>query len=143
MVINPIVRILDVLYVEDDPQIAKLIVRELAYAVRTHVVGTLAAAFESLSIHLYDAVLLDLSLPDSKGFDSIKRLRSRYPTIPIIVFTGSGDSYDEQAQEAIDAGASWWIEKGTSATEMVRAIRLQMVKATLHKLKNKNMGTGE
>ena len=51
----------------------------------------LSAALERLSVGGIDAVLLDLSLPDSFGMDTLERILRSHPGIPVIVFTGRDD----------------------------------------------------
>ncbi len=70
----------------------------------------------------FDAVLLDLSLPDSHGLNTIKRLCSAVPAMPILVITGLTDEH--VASEAVRCGAEDYLVKGqTDARSMVRAIR--------------------
>ena len=47
----------------------------------------------------FDAVLLDLSLPDSQGLETINRLSAAAPNLPIVVLTGEAD--EAVAREAV------------------------------------------
>src|SRR6266853_721467 len=77
-----------VLVVEDDPDVADLIARALREAAwACDVVRTGAAALEAVAIYLYDAVVLDLGLPDMDGVDLCGRFRKRGATTPIIMLT--------------------------------------------------------
>lgn len=69
----------------------------------------LAGAFDALSSTRFDAVLLDLSLPDSQGVDTLRKLQDGGIDIPVIVLTGL-DS-DESALEAVHEGAQDYIGK--------------------------------
>src|SRR5271157_4693411 len=70
----------------------------------------------------FDAVLLDLSLPDSHGLDTITRLCGAAPAMPILVITGLTDEHI--ATEAVRCGAEDYLVKGrTDARSMIRAIR--------------------
>ena len=51
----------------------------------------------------FDAVLLDLSLPDSQGLETINRLSAAAPNLPIVVLTGEAD--EAVAREAVRSGA--------------------------------------
>lgn len=51
----------------------------------------LKEAFDYLKTHNPDVVLLDLNLPDSRGFDTVKKLITQAPELPIVVLTGSDD----------------------------------------------------
>ena len=82
---------LKVLLVEDSPADAH-IVRELLAETggrRVSLVGasTLGDALSRLREHLFDAILLDLSLPDSGGLDGLASLHGRVTGVPIVVLT--------------------------------------------------------
>ncbi len=58
-----------------------------------------------------EAVLLDLSLPDSRGFVTLEKLRERFPALNIIVLTGTSDK--SLGVKAVKAGAQDFLVKGT------------------------------
>jgi DNA-binding response OmpR family regulator len=58
-----------------------------------------------------DAVLLDLSLPDSQGFETFSRLRAQAPDVPVIVLTSLED--EELALGAAREGAQDYVVKGS------------------------------
>ncbi len=71
---------------------------------------------------LPDVILLDLSLPDSQGLETVRIARAAAGEIPIIVLTGHDD--EGFALEALEAGAQDYLVKGGFETEvLVRAIR--------------------
>jgi len=70
---------------------------------------TLAGAKKEILAHRYDAVLLDLILPDGNGIDWISSLRENYPAIAIVVITGVGDI--PRAVEAMQRGADNFLAK--------------------------------
>ena len=57
----------------------------------------------------FDAVLLDLNLPDCHGFDTFSSVHCRFPKVPIIVLTGSVD--EELATKAVKEGAQDYLFK--------------------------------
>src|SRR5688500_18485298 len=66
-------------------------------------------------------VLLDLSLPDSTGLDTIRAVRKQAPQIPIIVLTGLDD--EEVGTKAVQEGAQDYLVKGQFiASAFMRAI---------------------
>ena len=70
----------------------------------------------------FDAILLDLSLPDSHGLDTIKQMCEAVPKIPILVVTGSTD--EQIAMAAVRCGAEDYLVKGqTDVAAIARAIR--------------------
>jgi two-component system sensor histidine kinase UhpB len=69
-----------------------------------------AAAIESLEQNEISVVLLDLSLPDSSGFNSYSQIEAHASAIPIIVLTGLSDT--ELALETMSSGAQDYLIKG-------------------------------
>ncbi len=109
---NPVVR---VLLVEDNPGDARLVgesLREVAstrFEVESFV--TLAEGRERVLQGGVDVALLDLSLPDSRGLDTVLAFLKIAPRTPVIVLTGGRDS--ELALAAVKAGAQDYVVKGT------------------------------
>jgi diguanylate cyclase (GGDEF)-like protein len=88
---------LDVLLVEDNLGDARLIHEMLAERQNSEVcrlfhVTTLKAALEKCSEVHFNAILLDLNLPDTSGLDTIKQFHEAFPQIPIVVLTGLSDN---------------------------------------------------
>lgn len=59
-----------------------------------------------------DVVLLDLSLPDSFGLNTVVEFRQRCPVVPVIV--ASGSFRPEIADEVRQSGGSKFLQKGTA-----------------------------
>ena len=69
-----------------------------------------------------DVVLLDLSLPDSEGMDTIARVHAEGAEVPIVALSGTDD--DRIMQDTLKHGADDYLVKGTFGTEiLVRTIR--------------------
>lgn len=69
-----------------------------------------------------DIVLLDLNLPDSKGLNTLKKLHSKVPEVPIIVLTAHKE--EDLAVKAIREGAQDCFIKGqVNSSLLVRSIR--------------------
>ncbi len=82
----------------------------------------LAKGLEVLASDHVDLVLLDLSLPDSEGYDTFHDLRQAAPAVPVIVLTGFED--DEMAERAVRHGAQDFLAKADmSPSLLVRSIR--------------------
>jgi diguanylate cyclase (GGDEF)-like protein len=115
-----------VLLVEDnrgDARLAQIALGEMA-RIETDVesVTCLGDAITALNASPHDIVLLDLSLPDSFGIDTLVRLRAETPDVPVIVLTGQDD--DDVSLGAMEAGAQDYIEKSRLDTgTLTRAIR--------------------
>jgi DNA-binding NarL/FixJ family response regulator len=68
-----------------------------------------------------DVVVMDLSLPDGSGIECTRQLRRRLPDVQILVFTIHDDS--ERIFQALAAGASGYLLKRSSPTELLTALR--------------------
>ena len=115
-----------VLMIEDDPMYAHVIQRYLedpsARGLVVKRADRLAAGLDVLSSNHVDLVLLDLSLPDSEGYDTFHNLRQAAPAVPVIVLTGFED--DEMAERAVRHGAQDFLAKSDmSPSLLVRSIR--------------------
>lgn len=124
-------QLLRILLVEDNEGDALLVQEHLAttsvvfdieHAVR------LADARRLLADDSFDLVLLDLSLPDSNGLDTLRGVRSSAPGTPVVVLTGQLD--DELGLRAVEAGAQdYLIKDEVSGRALVRAIRFAVKRA--------------
>ncbi|MDZ4202224.1 MAG: EAL domain-containing protein [Gallionella sp.] len=123
-----------VLLVEDDPADASLVRQMLRFGSgeRFEVSGavTLAETVASLGLESFDVVLLDLSLPDSTGLDTVHACRKANSLLPIIVLTGHEDA--GFAVQTIASGAQDYLIKGSFDEDaLVRAIRYAIGRARL------------
>jgi signal transduction histidine kinase len=85
-----------------------------------HVVR-LEDALETLREKPFDLVLLDLSLPDAQGLDTLARIREAAPDLPIVIITGLND--ESMAVEAVRGGAQDYLIKGQADSHaVIRAI---------------------
>jgi CheY-like chemotaxis protein len=79
-----------VLIVEDDPDISMALQDLLEFeGFQVDCAQTCRHAFSSLEQHVYDAVLLDLGLPDGDGRSILEKLQVSNPSLPVIVLTAS------------------------------------------------------
>ncbi|MCP4448213.1 MAG: EAL domain-containing protein [Myxococcales bacterium] len=72
-------------------------------------VGRLGAGMMRLRDGSYEVVVADLSLPDSRGLDTVAGLRRTAPELPIVVMSGTQD--EELAIQAVKAGAQDYLVK--------------------------------
>lgn len=89
---------------------------DLEYWQITHA-KRLSIALEYLQNTTFDVILLDLSLPDSQGLDTIVQVQSRVPHLPIIVLTGLQDK--RIALQAVAQGAQDYLVKGEVSSELL------------------------
>jgi DNA-binding NarL/FixJ family response regulator len=71
-----------------------------------------------------ELILLDLTLPDSDGFDVLAELRERYPDAAVVVLSAERDA--EKVRRALDFGARGYIPKSAKADVIINALRLIM-----------------
>jgi PAS domain S-box-containing protein len=115
-----------VLLVEDNPGDARLIAELLAqhrgqFQIESQV-ARLKEAESAIRAAGVDLVLLDLSLPDSKGFDTFEWLLSRSRDLPILVLSGVDD--ESLALRMVHAGAQDYLVKGKFDGQLLmRAMR--------------------
>lgn len=115
-----------ILLVEDNPADARFF-REVLHEARAtqftlEHVEQLSDALTRLTEERFAVVLLDLSLPDSWGFDTISRVQACAPQVPIVVLTGLDD--EALAVRAVQEGAQDYLVKGqVEPGTLVRALR--------------------
>ena len=115
-----------ILLVEDNAADADYIQRALrrsegSIRFEVSVVGWLNTALTAVGARSYDAVLLDLSLPDSQGLDTVVQFLSSAPQLPVIVMTGFDDM--QTGVNAVRYGAQDYLIKGdTGDRSLERAI---------------------
>lgn len=118
-----------ILLVEDNPGDARLLRFTLAEAesLRFELVhaARLSEALDRVAEGPADVVLLDLSLPDAHGMETVTRMLDAAPAVPIIVLTGLTD--ETVAVQAVQAGAQDYLMKGSvDGGTLARAIRYAM-----------------
>jgi signal transduction histidine kinase len=119
---------MNILLIEDSLAEARLLQELLKFSKlkNYHVVHVkrLEEALQQLkqTSYLYNVILLDLSLPDSQGLDSLKPLIEDAPKLPIVVLTNTND--EELALEAVRQGAQDYLLKRQVTTEvLVRSLQ--------------------
>ena len=110
-----------ILYIEDDSFDSKYI-QSLASKINEfatlEIAHTLSDGLEKMLISDYDCVLLDLSLPDSKGLETIEIVKQNQPLLPLVVFTGLNDQHS--ALQAINKGAQDYLIKGEITVKLLK-----------------------
>jgi formate hydrogenlyase transcriptional activator len=82
----------------------------------------LSSALALLSKESFEIILLDLSLPDGKGLDTVVRTHAAVPNLPIVVLSGLGD--EELAERALHEGAQDYLVKGqVDSNLLIRSMR--------------------
>jgi diguanylate cyclase (GGDEF)-like protein/PAS domain S-box-containing protein len=117
---------IQVLLIEDNPGDARLVKEMLADAGSsrfslTHV-GTIREGLARLKNGSYHVILLDLSLPDGHGLDTIRQVCAATSGLPVVILTGLDD--ETIAIRAVQEGAEDYLVKGQMDSNLLaRAIR--------------------
>ncbi|HEY8242090.1 MAG TPA: response regulator transcription factor [Casimicrobiaceae bacterium] len=88
------------------------------------VAGEAATGAETVSLvrnEAYDVVLLDISMPDRNGVDTLKQLKQIRPEMPVLMLSAHAE--EQYAVNLLRAGAAGYVSKETASTQLVQAIR--------------------
>jgi len=117
-----------ILVVDDEPQILRAVqmkLRGAGYAVDT--AGTAREALMKAGMRPPMAIILDVLLPDGRGTDVCRELRTWYHA-PIVVLSAVGE--EKEKVDALDAGADDYITKPFSGEELLARLRAVLRRAT-------------
>jgi two-component system, OmpR family, response regulator len=111
-----------VLVVEDDLRMASLIRRGLEHeGLAADIAGSGEDALWMAPAHDYDAVVLDVMLPDVDGFEVCRRLRTAGVWSPVLMLTAR-DSVDDRVA-GLDSGADDYLVKPFAFAELLARLR--------------------
>jgi DNA-binding NtrC family response regulator len=111
-----------VLLVDDEPHFVKLLAERLAgrgFNVETAGGGT--EAIDRAKEESYDAIVLDLLMPEMDGLETLKQLKEINPDLQVILLTGHGTI--DKGVEAIKLGAMDFVEKPADFKELLEKIK--------------------
>lgn len=92
---------------------------------------SLATAKTRIAAQQFDAILIDLSLPDSNGIDSVKELTDIAEPVPLIILTAYAD--EQMAIQALQLGAQdYLIKDGCNPRMLAQSIRHSMERKKLY-----------
>ena len=111
--------------VADDHDIVRLGLQQLLSQAFSHLdfeeVETGRGAVAKVEEKEWDAVILDLNLPDLHGLEVLKRMKMVRPTLPIIIL--SLHPVEQFAMRAYQGGASAYLAKDSVTEELIIAVR--------------------
>jgi DNA-binding response OmpR family regulator len=111
-----------VLLVEDDPVLSDMVLSSLRTAGhRADHAATAAAAQHLWQVQPFDAVLLDLNLPDGSGLAVLRQARQRGDRTPVLVLTARNRT--EERIAGLDAGADDYLGKPFDLGEVDARLR--------------------
>ncbi|MCI0680805.1 MAG: ATP-binding protein [Gemmataceae bacterium] len=110
-----------ILLIEDNPGDAELLEVMLGQVAGTpfalECADRLAGGIERLARGGIDLVMLDLTLPDSHGLDTFRKVKARAPSIPIVVMSGISD--ETIAIKAVHESAQDYLVKGQVTSQLL------------------------
>jgi DNA-binding response OmpR family regulator len=110
-----------VLLVEDDARLASMVSDYLGEAgFRTTRAATGAAALQLVASESFDAMILDLMLPDADGLDLCRSLRAK-SDMPVLMLTARGDPLDRVV--GLELGADDYLPKPFEPRELLARLR--------------------
>jgi DNA-binding response OmpR family regulator len=110
-----------ILLIEDEPRLAAMVAEYLGEAgYRVETAGTGAEGLAAHGRAAFDAVILDLMLPDMDGLDVCRVLRTRHET-PILMLTARGDAMDRVV--GLEIGADDYLPKPFEPRELLARLR--------------------
>jgi DNA-binding response OmpR family regulator len=111
-----------ILVVEDDPVTAHLIaesVRDEGWSSTIETNG--ARGLRLAQLGNYDALVLDIMLPDCDGLSVVRQLRDSGIRVPVLILSARGDL--EQRVEGLEAGADDYLPKPYAQSELIARLR--------------------
>lgn len=120
-----------ILVVEDEPNLNDVIVKKLKvehYSVDSCLNGR--EALEYISCAEYDAIILDIMMPEVNGLEVLKTLRSQNNKTPALLLTAR-DSIEDRVT-GLDVGADDYLVKPFAFDELLARIRVMLRRASDH-----------
>lgn len=118
---SPMIRIL----IADDHAIVRAGLRQfIADQADMEIAGEAATGTETVAAVRegdFDVVLLDISMPDKNGIDTLRLLRRVKPDLPVLMLSAYGE--EQYAVNLLRAGAAGYVSKVVASTQLVGAIR--------------------
>ena len=110
-----------------------LAVREMlegadGFVVRVQCAESLVAALTALAHHTFDAVLVELSLPDSEGLATFETIQRHARDVPIVIYTGTAN--ESLALSSVERGAQDYLLKGkVTSAALVRVLQYSIARS--------------
>jgi DNA-binding NarL/FixJ family response regulator len=115
---------INVSIVEDDRRVRESLSVLINGSENTRCVGTYPnaeEALEQIAAKKPDVVLMDINLPGMSGIECVRKLKAQMPKVQVLMLTMYED--DENVFQSLVAGASGYLVKRTSPSELLNAIQ--------------------
>jgi DNA-binding response OmpR family regulator len=113
-----------ILIIDDDPRLAELVADYLGEAgFQTSISATARDGMQRLKRENFDALVLDLMLPDADGLDVCRRIRET-SDLPVVMLTARGDAMDRGV--GLELGADDYLAKPFEPRELLARLRAVM-----------------
>ncbi len=113
------------LLVEDNERLAELVSKGLVAAgLVVDRADSIAQAEDALAVARFDAIVLDLGLPDGDGMQLLRRLREQGNSTPLMILTAR-DGIGARV-EGLNAGADDYLIKPFATEELVARVRVML-----------------
>jgi len=111
-----------ILVVEDDETLGTAMTQSLAHAgYAADLTANVADALHALAMENFDAIVLDLGLPDRDGYEVVRHLRRHGKSLPVLILTAR-DAVEDRIQ-GLDLGADDYVVKPVAMAELQARLR--------------------
>lgn len=122
--------------VDDEKDILELIDVNLKNSgFKTYLFENGESAIKTLEKEDMDLMIVDLMLPDIDGFELVKIIKSKYPSIPVIILTAKGSEIDKIV--GFEIGGDDYIVKPFSVRELIARVKAVLRRTKLGKEEEK------
>lgn len=114
---------LNILIADDHAVVRQGLKLILAEAFKKATFGEAQNAQELLDLlrsGIWNAIILDMSMPGTSGIDLLKQIKHEHPELPVLIL--SMHSEDQYAVRTLKAGAAGYLTKESASEELVNAI---------------------
>jgi len=108
-----------VVLVVDDSPVTRLVIQHF---LENHGYNVIQAkdGIDALNKKGFDAAIVDVEMPKMDGYETTKKLKEKYPDIPVIIL--STKSSDEDIKKGLDSGANAYLIKGENLERVLQLL---------------------
>ena len=120
---------LQVLYVEDDEEMAKSLAMALKrYDITLTAAGSYHRAWQLIQTRCFDLYLIDVFLKDGSGFDLCREIKAQHPELPVIFLTAN--DLETDVLSGFDMGAEDYVTKPFNMQILLRRVEVALRRAS-------------